>query len=142
MLFAKSYYHVVVLHCIPFRYLTYSFLWAYNGWLLINPSTLRYDWQGGSIPLVESLCDHRNLATVMATALVFFLGYVSYVKLKVTTDIQITKHNCLIDCLICIEVELFPKSGTFVLEDLAMKISIAIFPPPFSQEEHNFVSKW
>ena len=100
LLFAKSYYHIVALHCIPFRFLTYSFLWAYNGWLLINPSTLCYDWQGGSIELVESLCDHRNLATVMAMALVFFLGYVSYMKLKVTTDIQITMHNSLMDCLI------------------------------------------
>ena len=71
-------------YCLSFRFLTYSFLWAYNGWLLVNPSALCYDWQGGSIPLVESLCDLRNIAAVMAMAVALFLGYVSFTKFKVT----------------------------------------------------------
>ncbi|XP_072915104.1 protein O-mannosyl-transferase TMTC1 isoform X1 [Hemitrygon akajei] len=45
------------------RFLTYSYLLTFNAWLLLAPMTLCYDWQVGSIPLVESLWDGRNLAT-------------------------------------------------------------------------------
>uniref|UniRef100_A0A3B4A0Z4 dolichyl-phosphate-mannose--protein mannosyltransferase n=1 Tax=Periophthalmus magnuspinnatus TaxID=409849 RepID=A0A3B4A0Z4_9GOBI len=47
------------------RFLTYSFLLSFNAWLLLAPVTLCYDWQVGSIPLVESLSDPRNGATVI-----------------------------------------------------------------------------
>ncbi|KAK7878893.1 hypothetical protein WMY93_030827 [Mugilogobius chulae] len=35
------------------RFLTYSFLLSFNAWLLLAPVTLCYDWQVGSIPLVN-----------------------------------------------------------------------------------------
>ncbi|XP_060759371.1 protein O-mannosyl-transferase TMTC1 isoform X2 [Neoarius graeffei] len=47
------------------RFLTYSYLLAFNAWLLLAPIVLCYDWQVGSIPLVESLWDSRNMAAVM-----------------------------------------------------------------------------
>ncbi|XP_055506292.1 protein O-mannosyl-transferase TMTC1 isoform X2 [Leucoraja erinacea] len=47
------------------RFLTYSYLLTFNAWLLLAPITLCYDWQVGSIPLVESLWDGRNVATVV-----------------------------------------------------------------------------
>ncbi|XP_072309450.1 protein O-mannosyl-transferase TMTC1 isoform X2 [Eucyclogobius newberryi] len=47
------------------RFLTYSFLLWFNAWLLLAPVTLCYDWQVGSIPLVESLSDPRNGATLL-----------------------------------------------------------------------------
>ena len=47
------------------RVMTYWYLIAFNAWLLLSPSMLSYDWQMGSIPLVESPLDYRNLATVM-----------------------------------------------------------------------------
>ncbi|XP_072034195.1 protein O-mannosyl-transferase TMTC1-like isoform X2 [Amphiura filiformis] len=47
------------------RFLTYCYLVAFNIYLLICPITLSYDWQVGSIPLVESLWDVRNLATAL-----------------------------------------------------------------------------
>ena len=50
------------------RVMTYAYLAAFNTWLLLSPNVLCYDWQIGSIPLVESLWDVRNLAT-----LVFFI---------------------------------------------------------------------
>uniref|UniRef100_A0AAR2JB54 dolichyl-phosphate-mannose--protein mannosyltransferase n=1 Tax=Pygocentrus nattereri TaxID=42514 RepID=A0AAR2JB54_PYGNA len=52
-----------------FRFLTYCYLLAFNAWLLLAPIVLCYDWQVGSIPLVESLWDARNIA-----ALVLALG--------------------------------------------------------------------
>ncbi|XP_063969709.1 protein O-mannosyl-transferase TMTC1-like isoform X1 [Lytechinus pictus] len=50
------------------RFLTYSYLVAFNILLLLCPTTLSHDWQEGSIPLVESLWDPRNAATLLAFA--------------------------------------------------------------------------
>ncbi|XP_072529059.1 protein O-mannosyl-transferase TMTC1 [Salminus brasiliensis] len=47
------------------RFLTYCYLLAFNAWLLLAPIVLCYDWQVGSIPLVESLWDARNVAALM-----------------------------------------------------------------------------
>ncbi|NWX83830.1 TMTC1 protein, partial [Nothoprocta pentlandii] len=56
------------------RFLTYSYLLAFNAWLLLAPITLCYDWQVGSIPLVESVWDVRNLATVFLALVLVLLG--------------------------------------------------------------------
>uniref|UniRef100_A0A671WGK9 dolichyl-phosphate-mannose--protein mannosyltransferase n=1 Tax=Sparus aurata TaxID=8175 RepID=A0A671WGK9_SPAAU len=45
--------------------LTYSYLLSFNACLLLAPIVLCYDWQVGSITLVESLSDVRNVATVL-----------------------------------------------------------------------------
>ena len=45
------------------RLLTYAYLCCFNAQLLVYPSVLSYDWQMGSIPLVESLGDIRNIST-------------------------------------------------------------------------------
>ncbi|XP_041833388.1 protein O-mannosyl-transferase TMTC1 [Melanotaenia boesemani] len=47
------------------RILTYSYLLSFNAWLLLAPVMLCYDWQVGSITLVESLGDVRNVATML-----------------------------------------------------------------------------
>lgn len=70
---------LVVIPCImlPFffcRFLTYSYLLAFNAWLLLAPITLCYDWQVGSIPLVESVWDVRNLATVFLVLVLVLLS--------------------------------------------------------------------
>ena len=45
------------------RFLTYNYLYFFNSRLLVAPVVLCYDWQVGSIPLVESLADSRNVGT-------------------------------------------------------------------------------
>ena len=45
------------------RFLTKTYLPAHNTWLLLCPEQLSYDWQLGSIPLVTSLSDPRNVAS-------------------------------------------------------------------------------
>ncbi len=50
---------------------TYAYLGAVNMWLLLMPSRLCFDWSMGSIPLLESFRDHRNLYTA---ACCVFLG--------------------------------------------------------------------
>ena len=47
------------------RFLTYCYLLAFNAWLLLAPIVLCYDWQVGSIPLVETAWDTRNAASLL-----------------------------------------------------------------------------
>ncbi|XP_063142940.1 protein O-mannosyl-transferase TMTC1 isoform X4 [Rattus norvegicus] len=56
------------------RFLTYSYLLAFNVWLLLAPITLCYDWQVGSIPLVETIWDVRNLATILLAVVMALLS--------------------------------------------------------------------
>ncbi|KAF6722281.1 Transmembrane and TPR repeat-containing protein 1 [Oryzias melastigma] len=55
------------------RTLTFLYLLAFNAWLLLAPVVLCYDWQVGSIPLVESLGDVRNVATGLLVVLMVAL---------------------------------------------------------------------
>ncbi|KAG9332082.1 hypothetical protein JZ751_016148 [Albula glossodonta] len=50
---------------LPCRFLTYCYLLAFNAGLLLAPVVLCYDWQVGSIPLVESVWDVRNIAALL-----------------------------------------------------------------------------
>nr|XP_037289959.1 protein O-mannosyl-transferase TMTC1-like [Rhipicephalus microplus] len=64
------------------RLLTYSYLCAFNAWILLCPRTLSYDWQMGSIPLVTSPCDCRNLATLALITSLLALGWRTLTRLK------------------------------------------------------------
>ena len=57
----------------PTRQLTYNYLAAVNLRLLFLPIDLCCDWTMGTIPLVESFLDVRNLATIAAHATVLGL---------------------------------------------------------------------
>ncbi|EFA01829.1 protein O-mannosyl-transferase Tmtc3 [Tribolium castaneum] len=50
----------------PARQLTYHYLISVNLWLLLFPCNLCCDWTMGTIPLVETFADGRNLATIAA----------------------------------------------------------------------------
>ncbi|XP_042323572.1 protein O-mannosyl-transferase TMTC1 isoform X5 [Sceloporus undulatus] len=67
------------------RFLTYSYLLAFNAWLLLAPITLCYDWQVGSIPLVESVWDVRNFATILLVVVMLLLGLHCIVAFKVVS---------------------------------------------------------
>ncbi|KAH9366746.1 hypothetical protein HPB48_020887 [Haemaphysalis longicornis] len=57
------------------RLLTYAYLCAFNAWLTLCPNTLSYDWQLGSISLLTSLFDLRNLATLALFATLAVLAW-------------------------------------------------------------------
>uniref|UniRef100_A0A673HVI7 Protein O-mannosyl-transferase TMTC3 n=1 Tax=Sinocyclocheilus rhinocerous TaxID=307959 RepID=A0A673HVI7_9TELE len=59
----------------PTRQLTFNYLLPVNAWLLLNPSELCCDWTMGTIPLVETLLDPRNLATVVFYGMLSLLAY-------------------------------------------------------------------
>lgn len=59
-------------HCyISYRHLTFAYLPALNAWLLTLPEALCCDWTMGTVALVRSWKDPRNLATLaLATTLI------------------------------------------------------------------------
>lgn len=59
--------------------MTFNYLLPVNAWLLLNPSELCCDWTMGTIPLVESLLDLRNVATLLFYA---FLAVLAHHSLK------------------------------------------------------------
>lgn len=67
------------------RVLTHSYLLSFNAWLLVAPVVLCYDWQVGSIPLVESLGDTRNAATLLLAVVLSALGLRCVLSLQVRT---------------------------------------------------------
>lgn len=48
----------------PARQLTYNYLLPINAWLLLFPSGLCCDWTMGTIPVISSVLDPRNLITI------------------------------------------------------------------------------
>ncbi|XP_021172737.2 protein O-mannosyl-transferase TMTC3 [Fundulus heteroclitus] len=61
----------------PTRQLTFNYLLPVNAWLLLNPSELCCDWTMGTIPLVESVLDLRNLVTVSFYTFLCLLAHYS-----------------------------------------------------------------
>ncbi|KAL7645009.1 UNVERIFIED_CONTAM: hypothetical protein RMT77_004833 [Armadillidium vulgare] len=69
----------------PTRQLTYNYLLSLNTWLLLFPSPLCCDWTMGTIPLVQSFFDPRNLGTI---ALYLSMVKISYYALFVAPRIH------------------------------------------------------
>ncbi|GCB74546.1 hypothetical protein scyTo_0003637 [Scyliorhinus torazame] len=89
------------------RFLTYSYLLTFNAWLLLAPMTLCYDWQVGSIPLVESLWDMRNVATA-----VFGLGMV-LLTWNCLLSVQKLRHREVLVGLLFLVFPFIPASNLF-----------------------------
>lgn len=64
----------------PGRHLTYNYLAVLNAWLLTFPSSLCCDWTMGTVALVESLTDSRNLATLLLLFLVARLVWAAFIQ--------------------------------------------------------------
>ncbi|XP_033017662.1 protein O-mannosyl-transferase TMTC3 [Lacerta agilis] len=90
----------------PARQLTFNYLLPVNAWLLLNPSELCCDWTMGTIPLVESLLDIRNVATI---SFFCFLGILLVFSLRYAGDSSKTVLMAL--CLIVLPF--IPASNLF-----------------------------
>uniref|UniRef100_A0A182MYG1 DUF1736 domain-containing protein n=1 Tax=Anopheles dirus TaxID=7168 RepID=A0A182MYG1_9DIPT len=64
----------------PARQLSYNYLVSVNLWLLLFPCDLCCDWTMGTVPLVESFADPRNLATLGAYTIIGVLAWVAFVE--------------------------------------------------------------
>ncbi|KAM7345947.1 transmembrane O-mannosyltransferase targeting cadherins 3 isoform 1-T2 [Cochliomyia hominivorax] len=91
----------------PARQLTYSYLIYLNSWLLLFPCDLCCDWTMGTVPLIESLMDKRNLATLITFSILAAL----IVKACISQSLQHTRM--LIMCLAWIVLPFLPASNLF-----------------------------
>lgn len=64
----------------PTRQLTYNYLVSLNLWLLLFPCDLCCDWTMGTVPLVESFMDPRNIATILAYLLIGILVWIAFIS--------------------------------------------------------------
>lgn len=62
----------------PTRQLTYNYLTSVNFWLLLFPCDLCCDWTMGTVPLVDSFFDVRNLATIATYSLLLALLWIAF----------------------------------------------------------------
>ncbi|XP_037032367.1 protein O-mannosyl-transferase Tmtc3 [Bradysia coprophila] len=91
----------------PSRQLTYSYLGALNFLLLIFPSNLCCDWTMGTIPLIESVKDPRNLLTLAVALMVVCL---SWYALASTNR---RRSSVLITSLSLVALPFLPASNLF-----------------------------
>lgn len=104
----------------PARQLTYNYLVSVNAWLLIFPCDLCCDWTMGTIPLVESTSDPRNLATLATYAVIAALVYTAFTTSNRTKRIVVIMVNIvgllLLKISFAIEIQTISRQTTLVLE--------------------------
>ncbi|XP_064602710.1 protein O-mannosyl-transferase TMTC3-like [Liolophura sinensis] len=90
----------------PTRHLTFNYLLPVNMWLLLFPSDLCCDWTMGTIPLISSITDPRNLATLT------FYG-VLFVFIKYCLAERGQRNRAIIMCLTLMALPFIPASNLF-----------------------------
>ncbi|KAL7307439.1 hypothetical protein TKK_0000618 [Trichogramma kaykai] len=90
------------------RLLTFSYLTALNCWLVLCPTTLSHDWQMGSVPLVTSLADSRNLATCL------FFGGCLVLTYRAFADFEQQRHQPLILGWMFLVLPFLPASNLLI----------------------------
>ena len=68
----------------PYRQLHWLYLVFVNCWLLLTPSFLCADWTMGTIPLINSILDPRNLLTMATLLSIGILSWYSITKVSHT----------------------------------------------------------
>ncbi|XP_065221750.1 protein O-mannosyl-transferase TMTC1-like [Planococcus citri] len=87
------------------RFLTYSYLTAFNFWLLLFPFTLSHDWQMGSIPLITNLLDHRNAFTCL------FLIFCCWTVYRILADFEHPRSAPIIVGFLFLVMPFLPASN-------------------------------
>lgn len=89
------------LSCFVCRLRTFAYLPAFNFWLLLAPICLNYDWQMGSIPLVDKWTDARTApALAFYTGLLWVIAYTVYKVSQLFYNHKSSDHFHLIRRLI------------------------------------------
>ncbi|KAI5643545.1 transmembrane and TPR repeat-containing protein 4 [Phthorimaea operculella] len=90
------------------RLRTFCYLAAFNWWLLLCPWTLSHDWQMGSVPLVTSGWDPRNLLTCAAFGALLLLGY------RCIADLEVQRHTPAVIGVLLLVIPFVPASNMMV----------------------------
>lgn len=89
------------------KLLTFTYLPALNLWLILCPITLSYDWQMGSVPLVESIWEPRNIVSFLFYTVLLLL----VVKVVKSSDHKSGKVLCF--SLLFTTLPFLPASNVF-----------------------------
>lgn len=81
---------------------------ALHGWLLLCPATLSHDWQFGSVPLVASAGDGRNLATAA------FLAALALLAHRALADLEPQRQPALVAGVLFLTLPFLPASNLLV----------------------------
>ena len=98
----------------PVRHLTYNFLLALNGLLLLMPIHLCCDWTMKSIPLVRSLSDPRNAATLFFYAILLLLVWRSLVEVRRSFDPRSVKSRARLPLILSLIIFPFIPSTNLI----------------------------
>ncbi|XP_049865202.1 protein O-mannosyl-transferase TMTC1-like [Pectinophora gossypiella] len=90
------------------RLMTFCYLAAFNWWLLLCPWSLSHDWQMGSVPLVTSGWDLRNLVTCAAFGALLLLCY------RCVADLEVQRHTPAVIGLLLLVIPFVPASNLLV----------------------------
>ncbi|CAH0629162.1 unnamed protein product [Chrysodeixis includens] len=90
------------------RLMTFCYLAAFNWWLLLCPWSLSHDWQMGSVPLITSAWDPRNLLTCAAFIALLALSY------RCLVDLELQRHTPAVVGLMLLVLPYLPASNLLV----------------------------
>ncbi|XP_025423842.1 transmembrane and TPR repeat-containing protein 1-like [Sipha flava] len=90
------------------RFLSYSYVAAFNLWLMLCPSTLSHDWQMNSLPLVTSLNDVRNIGTCVTAA------FLLCATCRILSDMDAQKHGTQVLAALLLVLPYIPASNLLV----------------------------
>ncbi|XP_037870947.1 protein O-mannosyl-transferase TMTC1 [Bombyx mori] len=90
------------------RLMTFCYLAAFNWWLLLCPWTLSHDWQMGSVPLITSGWDPRNLLTCAAFGALLLLCY------RFIADLEVQRHTPAVVGMLLLVIPFVPASNLLV----------------------------
>ena len=80
----------------PYRQLHWCYLVFVNFWLLLQPSFLCADWTMGTIPLIESIFDIRNLLTMATFLSITLLSWYSITRVSKNSKITVISLALLV----------------------------------------------
>ena len=93
----------------PTKQLTFGYLFGVNAWLLLHPCDLICDWTMGTIPLIESFLDPRNMSTVLTIVFSLALIYSAC-----ASECKFRKHSSLVIISLAMSlVPFLPASNLF-----------------------------
>lgn len=80
---------------IIIRMMSFSNLYCHNAWLMLCPLELCCDWSLGSVPLVASINDHRNLysLTLYLTLTVLLIHLLHSSRYGSSISVLFSRHS-------------------------------------------------
>ena len=89
------------------RIATYNYIYALNGWLLVNPWWLCFDWSMGCIPLIENIWDIRIVSTLL-----FWVVMLALVRVALASENAVHQKNVTMGLALLV-LPFLPASNLF-----------------------------